>query len=210
QDAASAIPVQLLGSLAGKSALDLCAAPGGKTLQLCAAGAAVTSVDQSAQRLERLRDNLKRTRLEAQVIVADALTFNPETTFDAVLLDAPCSATGTIRRHPDLPYIKTAAQIGTLARVQSGMLAQAAKLVKPGGVLIYCVCSLEAAEGERQIAPFLVRHSQFTISPISAGECGIETHMLTEQGFLRTLPHMATGRSPGLDGFFAARLTRSF
>ena len=210
QDAASAIPARLLGPLAGKHALDLCAAPGGKTLQLCAAGAQVTAVDNSVRRLERLRDNLNRTHLGAEIIVADALTFDPARSFDAVLLDAPCSATGTIRRHPDLPHVKTAAQIGVLVQRQSRMLAQAAKLVKPGGMMVYCVCSLEAAEGERQIEPFLARHPQFSLVPISAGECGIEPHMLTEQGFFRTLPHMAIGGSRGLDGFFAARLKRSF
>ncbi|MBC8036642.1 MAG: RsmB/NOP family class I SAM-dependent RNA methyltransferase, partial [Rhizobiales bacterium] len=200
---------RLLGRLAGKTVLDLCAAPGGKTLQLCAAGAHVTAVDNSAQRLERLRDNLKRTRFEAEVVVADALTFD-RAGFDAVLLDAPCSSTGTIRRHPDLPYLKTAAQIGDLVSIQSRMLNQAAKLVRPGGMLIYCVCSLEAAEGEKQIAPFLARHPDFSVVPISAGDCGIEAHMLTGPGFLRTLPHMAIGGSRGLDGFFAARLKRPF
>ncbi len=210
QDAASAVPARLMGALAGKSVLDLCAAPGGKTLQLCAAGGQVTAVDDSVRRLERLHGNLKRMGFEAEVIVANALTFDPAVSFDAVLLDAPCSSTGTIRRHPDLPYIKTAEQIGALAALQSHLLAQAAKLVKPGGVLVYCVCSLEPAEGEKQIGPFLGGHGQFCVTPISAGECGIESHMLTEQGFLRTLPHMAIGGSRGIDGFFAARLTRAF
>ena len=169
----------------------------------------MTAVDSSARRIERLRGNLNRTHLVAEAILADALAFDPQHGFDAVLLDAPCSATGTIRRHPDLPHVKTAAQIGVLVQRQSRMLAQAAKLVKPGGVLVYCVCSLEAAEGERQIAPFLAQHPQFSLEPISAGECGIELHMITEQGFFRTLPHMAIGGSRGLDGFFAARLKRS-
>lgn len=210
QDAASAIPARLLEPLAGKSVLDLCAAPGGKTLQLCAAGARVTALDNSAQRLERLRDNLKRARFEAEVIVADGLSFEPATQFDAVLLDAPCSATGTIRRHPDLPYRKTAAQIGALVTLQSRLLEQAARLVRPGGTLIYCTCSLEAAEGERQIAPFLARHPEFSVMPVSTGESGIEAHMIAAPGHLRTLPHMAIGGSHGLDGFFAARLMRSF
>jgi len=210
QDAASAIPARLLGELAGKSVLDLCAAPGGKTLQLCAAGARVTAVDNSAKRLERLRDNLKRTGFHAEIRVADARTFDPGEKFDAVLLDAPCSSTGTIRRHPELPYIRRAAEIGALAPTQSRMLAQTAKLIKPGGLLLYCVCSLEASEGERQIAPFLNRHPQFAVAPVSAGECGIEAHLLTGHGFLRTLPYMGVGSSRGLDGFFAARLIRSF
>ncbi len=210
QDAASAIPVRLLGEVGGKTVLDLCAAPGGKTLQLCAAGARVTAVDISSKRLERFQANLKRMSFAAELIVADALTFEPEERFDAVLLDAPCSATGTIRRHPELPYIKQAADIGVLAQVQSRMLAQASTLVNPGGMLVYCVCSLEEAEGEEQIAQFLARHPQFSVAPISPGESGVEAHMLTEQGCLRTLPHMVIGGSRGLDGFFAARLTRSF
>lgn len=210
QDAASAIPARLLGEVASKTILDLCAAPGGKTLQLCAPGARVTAVDSSGRRLERLRDNLKRTGLEAQVIVSDALAFEPEEKFDAVLLDAPCSATGTIRRHPELPYIKQAADIDVLAQVQSRMLEQAAKLVKPGGRLVYCVCSLEMDEGERQVAPFLAQHPEFVVEPVSPGESGIEAQMVTKQGYLRTLPHMAIGGSRGLDGFFAARLKRSF
>lgn len=210
QDAASAIPARLFGKVAGQSVLDLCAAPGGKTLQLCAGGAHVTAVDNSARRLERLEDNLKRARFDAEVIVADALTFDPGVRFDAVLLDAPCSSTGTIRRHPELPYIKTAADIGPLLPIQSRMLAQAAKLVKPGGMLVYCVCSLEAAEGERRIEPFLAKHPQFAVASISPGECGIEAHMLMENGYLKTLPPMAIGGSRGLDGFFAVRLMRSF
>ncbi|HUR44037.1 MAG TPA: RsmB/NOP family class I SAM-dependent RNA methyltransferase, partial [Aestuariivirga sp.] len=210
QDAASAIPARLLDEIGGQSVLDLCAAPGGKTLQLCAAGAEVTALDKSAGRLARLRDNLKRARFEADVILADALTFDPDKRFDAVLLDAPCSATGTIRRHPDLSYIKTAVEISALAPIQSRMLRQAAKLVKPGGTLVYCVCSLEVAEGERQVAPFLVQHPEFSVAPISVGEGGVDAHMLTEQGFLRTLPCMHIGGAAGLDGFFAVRLRRSF
>lgn len=210
QDAASALPARLLGDVAGQTILDLCAAPGGKTLQLSAAGARVTAVDNSARRLERLRENLERTGFDAEVIVGDALTFDSKASFDGVLLDAPCSSTGTVRRHPELPYIKQAADIGALTQLQSRMLAQAAKLLKPGGLLVYCVCSLEAAEGERQIAPFLAKHPHFAVAPLYPGECGIEAHMLTEQGHLRTLPHMAVGRSRGLDGFFATRLIRSF
>ncbi len=210
QDAASAMPVRLLGALAGKSAIDLCAAPGGKTLQLCAAGARVTALDSSGPRLERLRGNLKRTGFEAEVIVADALNYEPDVQFDAVLLDAPCSATGTIRRHPDLPYLKSAAQMGAQLSLQARLLRQAAGLVKPGGMLVYCTCSLEPAEGERQITTFLPSHPEFTVAPILAGECGIETPMITVSGCLRTLPHMAIGASQGLDGFFAARLTKTF
>jgi 16S rRNA (cytosine967-C5)-methyltransferase len=209
QDAAAAMPARLLGALTGKSVADLCAAPGGKTLQLCAAGADVTAVDSSAQRLERLHGNLRRARFEAEVIAADVLDFAPPNQFDAVMLDAPCSATGTIRRHPDLAYLKTAAQTAALVALQARLLANAAALVRPGGQLIYCTCSLEPQEGERQIAAFLAGTDRFAIAPISPGECGIESHMITGQGTLRTLPFMSIGGVSGLDGFFAARLTRS-
>ena len=210
QDAAAALPAQLLGPLAGSTVLDLCAAPGGKTLQLAAAGASVTAVDISAQRLERVHDNLRRTGLSAQIIAADVLSFEPGRDYDAVLLDAPCSATGTIRRHPDLPYVKTAQQAGHLVPLQARMLAKAAALVRPGGRLVYCTCSLEPAEGERQITAFLAAHPHFAALPITAGECGIEAAMIDAEGNLRTLPSMSIGASQGLDGFFAARLTRSF
>ena len=210
QDAAAALPAQLLGPLAGSTVLDLCAAPGGKTLQLASAGASVTAVDISAQRLERVHDNLRRSGLAAHIIAADVLSFEPGGDYHAVLLDAPCSATGTIRRHPDLPYVKTARQAGHLVPLQARMLAKAAALVRPGGRLVYCTCSLEPAEGERQIAAFLAAHPHFAALPIAAGECGIEAAMIDAEGNLRTLPSMSIGASQGLDGFFAARLTRSF
>ena len=208
QDAAAAIPAKLLGELKGKTAVDLCAAPGGKTLQLCAAGATVTAVDNSAIRLERLRDNLKRAKFAAEVVVSDVLAMTGQ--FDAVLLDAPCSSTGTIRRHPDLPYLKTATQIAGLIALQARMLAHAATLVQPGGLLVYCTCSLEPQEGERQIDGFLAANPAFRIAPITAGECGIEAHMITPQGTLRTLPFMTIGGQAGLDGFYAARLSKAF
>jgi 16S rRNA (cytosine967-C5)-methyltransferase len=209
QDAAAAMPARLFGDLAGKTALDLCAAPGGKALQLGAAGARVTAVDQSAQRLTRLHENLRRTGLEAEVIAADVLTFNPPDRFDAVLLDAPCSATGTIRRHPDLPYVKSPEQIGELAGVQRRMLDKAVQWVKPGGTLVYCTCSLEPSEGEDQITRFLTAHPEFSVAPIELGEAGIEAQFINENGYLRTLPFMPIGAAVGLDGFFAARLTHA-
>jgi 16S rRNA (cytosine967-C5)-methyltransferase len=209
QDAAAAIPARLLGDVAGLAVLDLCAAPGGKTLQLAAAGARVTALDQSAARLARLAENLRRCRLEADVVTADALDFAPGQAFDAAVLDAPCSATGTIRRHPDLPYVKTAAQIGSLAEIQHRMLDHAATLVRPGGTLVYCTCSLEEAEGERQVSAFLSRQPAFALAPIHAGEAGLPPEMLNREGCFRTLPSMAIGPSIGLDGFFAARLTKS-
>ncbi len=210
QDAAAAIPARLFGKVGGKTVLDLCAAPGGKTLQLCAVGAQVTAVDSSAARLERLRDNLQRTGLEAEIVVADVLAFDPAKQFDCVLLDAPCSATGTIRRHPELPYIKTGNEIGALISLQARLLAHAAGLVKPGGRLIYCTCSLEPAEGEGQIAAFLSKTEDFRMEPVIPGENGIESHMISPKGMLRTLPFMTIGTETGLDGFFAARLTKSF
>ncbi len=208
QDAAAAMPARLFGDLAGKTALDLCAAPGGKTLQLGAAGARVTAIDQSAQRLTRLRENLLRTGLEAEVIATDVLAFDPPEKFDAVLLDAPCSATGTIRRHPDLPYVKSPGQIGEFAGLQRRLLDRAAQLVKPGGRLVYCTCSLEPGEGEDQIDRFLSANSAFSVVPISPGEAGIEGHFIAGAGMLRTLPFMPIGAATGLDGFFAARLMR--
>ena len=209
QDAAAAMPARLFGDLAGKTALDLCAAPGGKTLQLGAAGARVTAVDQSVQRLSRLRENLRRAGLEAEVIAADVLAFDPPDRFDAVLLDASCSATGTIRRHPDLPYVKSPEQVKELAGLQRRMLDRAAQLVMPGGRLVYCTCSLEPAEGEDQIERFLPANPAFSTIPIRPGEAGIEGHFITGAGSLRTLPFMPIGAAMGLDGFFAARLTRS-
>lgn len=210
QDAAAAVPARLLGDVSGRTVLDLCAAPGGKTLQLAAAGGRVTAVDQSAPRLKRLHENLRRTGLTAEVVTADVLSFAPDEAFDCVLLDAPCSATGTLRRHPDLLYLKSTAQIGALVQLQRRMLAQAARLVKPGGTLIYCTCSLDSAEGERQIAKFLTDEPQFQVMAIAPGESGLPAHLITPQGFFRSLPHMPLGASVGLDGFFAARLTKTF
>jgi 16S rRNA (cytosine967-C5)-methyltransferase len=209
QDAAAAIPARLAGNVAGRRALDLCSAPGGKTLQLCAAGARVTSVDISASRITRLRDNLARMKYEAEIVVADMLLLEPRQTYDVVLLDAPCTATGTIRRHPDLPYVKRPRQIEELTSLQQRMLNKAASMVKPGGVLIYCVCSLEPTEGEARVAAFLAEQAQFALSAIAAGEAGIEPHFITPAGALRTLPFMEIGEAKGLDGFFAARLIRA-
>ncbi len=208
QDAAAAMPVKLLGDLSGKTVLDLCAAPGGKALQLCAAGADVTAVDISAIRLQRLAENLGRAGYRPKVIEGDAMRLDPQLQFDAVLLDAPCSATGTIRRHPDLPYRKTARQIDSLVALQRKMLEKSALHVKNGGTLLYCACSLEPEEGELQIERFLDDNPHFSAVPITPGESGIEGHFVSPAGYLRTLPHMPIGMSLTLDGFFAARLTR--
>lgn len=211
QDAAAALPVRLLGPVAGKSVVDLCAAPGGKTAQLAAAGADVTAVDLSGARLKRLAANLERLHLAAQLVEADAATWSPGRTFDAVLLDAPCTATGTIRRHPDILRLKRPDDAAALADIQSRLLDNAAGLVAPGGTLLYCTCSLEPEEGARQIERFLAHDRRFARSPIAAGVCGIAAEWLTPHGELRTLPCHLPGERPelsGMDGFYAARLTR--
>lgn len=211
QDAAAALPAKLLGDVAGLRVADLCAAPGGKTAQLAAAGARVTAVDASKARLKRVTENLTRLRLEAELIAADASTWKPAEAFDAVLLDAPCTATGTIRRHPDILHLKRIDDIAALIETQRSILDNAAQLVKPDGLLVYCTCSLEPEEGVDQIAHFLARNPGFGREIIKAGECGIEPDWLTEDGDLRTLPTHLTVEKPelsGMDGFFAARLRR--
>jgi 16S rRNA (cytosine967-C5)-methyltransferase len=212
QDAAAALPAKLLGDVRGKSIADLCAAPGGKTIELAALGANVTAVDISESRLKRVSENLRRLSLEARIEAADILKWQPSQEFDSVLLDAPCSATGTIRRHPDIQWLKQPKDIVTLAGLQSRMLDCAAALVKPGGLLVYCTCSLEPEEGEAQVAPFLQHHSEFAFDPIAPAEIAGLGHLLTSSGALRTLPCHGFGEEPvyqGMDGFFAARFRRS-
>ena len=210
QDAAAALPARMLGSVRGRKVLDLCAAPGGKTAQLVAAGALVTALDSSAQRLETLRRNLERLRLCAEVVQADVLEYAPPAPFDAVLLDAPCSATGTARRHPEVLHLKTARQVKDLARLQDRMLDRAAEFVAPGGRLVYCTCSLQTEEGEERAHAFLRRHDgRFQLRPVMPEEVGGLTHLVTGEGFLRTLPHMTIGTEKHLDGFFAARFERT-
>lgn len=208
QDVAAALPVLLLGDVAGKTVLDLCAAPGGKTAQLAALGAKVVAVDQSAQRMDRVRQNLDRLKLTARLRIADVLDFSSDELFDAVLLDAPCSATGTIRRHPELPFIKNEQQIAELADLQARLLGHAAKLVKPGGSLIYCTCSLEPEEGEAQVERFLESQAEYRRAPFAAEDVGGQAQFITAKGDLRTLPSMNIGTEQGLDGFYAARLHR--
>lgn len=211
QDAAATLPARLLGPVEGLEVLDLCAAPGGKSAQLLAAGANTTIVDVSAPRLERLRSNLRRLRFdEAEVITADVLDWSPDRQFDAVLLDAPCSATGTIRRHPDVPHTKTEETIGALASLQAGMLKQARDWVKPGGILIYCTCSLEQAEGEEQIEDFLANNADYARRSVEPEEIGHLPGAITASGDVRTLPFMTYPQTDGfgMDGFFIARLVR--
>ncbi|MDB5508338.1 MAG: Sun protein [Hyphomicrobiales bacterium] len=210
QDAAAALPARLLNVQPGERVADLCAAPGGKTAQLASAGALVVALDRSAERLKRLTANLERLGLSAEIKVGDVLGFDAPA-FDAILLDAPCSATGTIRRHPDVAWTKKAGDVATLAAVQSKMLDRAASLLKPGGRLVYCTCSLEPEEGEQQIAQLLRRNPDLARDPVRAEEIGGLSACITPEGDLRTLPFHLSGDSPrlsGLDGFFAARLVR--
>ncbi|ODT88278.1 transcription antitermination factor NusB [Phenylobacterium sp. SCN 70-31] len=206
QDASAAIPARLLDVRPGESALDLCAAPGGKTLQLAAAGAKVTAVDRSAGRLKRVGENLARTGLAAETVVADAAEWKDGRSFDAVLLDAPCSATGTFRRHPDVLWVASPADIPKLAAVQARLLDSAARRVRPGGRLIYCVCSLEPEEGEAQVAAFLARTPGFDLDPMAPNEGGAPEASLRPDGTLRILPHHLPD---GTDGFYVARLRRA-
>jgi len=204
QDAAAALPARLLGDVSGKSVLDLCAAPGGKTLQLAAAGARVTAVDISPPRLERVSENLSRMKLKAEIVEADFLKWKPKEKADAILLDAPCTASGTIRRHPDLPWLKTEDDVAALSQLQGRMIDRALSFLNPGGVLLYCVCSLQPEEGERQAAAALERNPGLSRQPISADEIGGLEEAITRDGDLRTLPSMLAGKG-GMDGFFAAR-----
>jgi len=206
QDAAATIPVRLLGEVQGKTILDLCAAPGGKTLQLAASGGEVTAVDLSEARLGRLRENLRRTGLAATTLAADVLNPNLAGEWDAVLLDAPCSATGTIRRHPELPYLRDEAQVRELAGLQRRMLRRAAALTRPGGMMVYCSCSLEPEEGEMRIRGFLADTPGFEIVP--AGGNWLPQGAAKPEGWVRTLPSMRYGEAQGMDGFFAAALRR--
>jgi 16S rRNA (cytosine967-C5)-methyltransferase len=208
QDAAAALPVKLLGDVAGRTILDLCAAPGGKTAQLASLGANVTAVDDSASRMQRVRENLDRLHLEANLVIADIMTLPHDELHDGVLLDAPCSATGTMRRHPDLAHLRTEAHVDQLLRLQACMLGEAAKHVKQGGLLVYCVCSLLPSEGTAQVERFLTANGDFEHVPVAASNIGGMAHFITPEGFLRTQPHMPIGPSTGLDGFFAARLRR--
>jgi 16S rRNA (cytosine967-C5)-methyltransferase len=204
QDLASTLPARLI-PCGARTVIDLCAAPGGKTMQLAAAGHQVTALDRAKSRLARLRENLARTNLNARIITADALEWDAPEQFDAVLLDAPCAATGTFRRHPEVLYRARPRVIAESAELQSALLDRAAAAAKPGGSLVYGVCSLEPAEGEDQITAFLARHPDFSMGAADPGVPGI---VPTEQGWLRVLPGMLEEQG-GLDGFFTAHLVRS-
>lgn len=208
QDAAAALPAQLLGSVRGQIVIDLCAAPGGKTAQLATAGARLMSVDRSNGRMARLETNLQRLGLPAERIVADAQIWRPGAPADAVLLDAPCSGTGTIRRHPDLPRLKTAADVTRLTGLQDRLLDAARDCLKPGGRLLYCVCSLQPEEGPQRIDALLARHGDLRRQPLLPAELRGVAEFMTPAGDLRTLPSAWPDRG-GLDGFYAARLVRA-
>jgi 16S rRNA (cytosine967-C5)-methyltransferase len=205
QDLAASLPARLIPKEA-RDVLDPCAAPGGKTMQLAAAGYAVTAVDASESRLGRLRENLDRTHLEADLITADALKWGPKRQFDAILLDAPCSATGTFRRHPEVLYRARPSIIASSAELQSQLLARAAQWIRPGGALVYSVCSLEPPEGEEVITAFLGTHPQFAID-LPEGDELPKFATPSEQGWVRVLPGLLE-KQGGLDGFFMARLVR--
>lgn len=207
QDIAASLPVRLLGDVSGKNVLDCCAAPGGKTMQLAAAGAQVTALDSSSFRMKRVEENLQRTRLQAQMLVADALSWQPSEPFDAIMLDAPCSATGTIRRHPELPWQRTEQEVARLVKLQRELLSRAIDWLKPGGVLVYAVCSLLPQEGEEQVKQLLESDAPVKLSFINASELGCPGDWVNTVGFLRTLPCFEA-ETGGMDGFFAARLIR--
>lgn len=211
QDAAAALPARLLGEIAGLKVADLCAAPGGKTAQLAAAGAHVTAVDISKNRLNRLASNLQRLNLTAGLVASDLHKFQPEAPFDTVLLDTPCSSTGTVRRHPDVPWVKSPDDIAKLAEVQLRLLETAVRLVKPGGTMAFSNCSLDPVEGEQLAKRFLAARDDIELQPIIAGEiAGIDDY-LTAEGTLRTTPadmDLGMPEISGMDGFFAARFRR--
>jgi 16S rRNA (cytosine967-C5)-methyltransferase len=211
QDAAAALPARLLGPVAGRRIADLCAAPGGKTAQLAWAGAEVTAIDRSDSRLARLRENLHRLGLTATLVCADATEWQADP-FDAVLLDAPCSSTGTIRRHPDIPWLKSEKDIAALADLQRRLLDRGVTLTKPGGFLVFCTCSLEPEEGEQVITALLDKDPRVARRPIVADKILGLDGLLTPAGDLRTLPCHWPNPDPqlaGLDGFYAVRLQRS-
>ncbi len=208
QDAGAALAAPLLGDVEGARVLDLCAAPGGKTAQLAAAGAMVTAIDRSARRLDRVRENLARLRLEADCEVADGSVYEAEAPFDAVLLDAPCSSTGTIRRHPDVARSKTQEDVAKLAALQQRLLDNAVSLVRPGGLIVYSTCSLQPEEGERQIARLIGNGAPVERLPIDPSEVGGLGEIINDLGEVRSLPCHAVDWG-GLDGFHIARLRRT-
>src|SRR3954470_8202431 len=213
QDAAAALPARLFGDVGGKTIVDLCAAPAGKTAQLAQAGAHVTAIDRSPARVARLRENLTRLSLQAETVVADAAEWaGPADGFDGILIDAPCTSTGTIRRHPDVSWLRQESDIAAMTALQRRLLQKSVSLLKPGGTLVYCTCSLEPEEGEHAVAALLVAEPGLRRVPIDASEVSGLSEIVTAEGDLRTLPSHLPNADPklgGLDGFFAARLVKS-
>jgi len=212
QDAAAALPVRLFGDLAGRAIVDLCAAPGGKTAQLAHGGAQVTALDRSPARVARLRGNLARLSLDAETVAADACDWTTDKMFDGVLIDAPCTSTGTVRRHPDVAWLKQESDIAALAAQQAKLIRRGLALLKPGGVLVYCTCSLEPEEGEQVVAALLAAESGVRRQPVDSVELGGLAELITAEGDVRTLPSHLPHADPvmaGLDGFYAARLVKS-
>jgi 16S rRNA (cytosine967-C5)-methyltransferase len=210
QDAAAVLPARLLGNVRDLRVADLCAAPGGKTAQLACAGGQVTAVDRSERRMQRLRQNMERLSLNAEYVVADATQWQAEP-FDAVLVDAPCSATGTIRRHPDVPWLKQPADLEKLTGLQRRLLEHAVHLTRPGGTIVYCTCSLEPEEGIEIVESLLQREAGLQRIPVTPEEVSGLGELLTPAGDLRTLPYHLSHADPqlgGMDGFYAARLLR--
>ncbi len=208
QDAASALPVKLLGDVKGKRVIDLCAAPGGKAAQLAAKGAIVTAIDRSEKRLVRLRENLDRLGLVAELVCADAAEWKPAERADAALVDAPCSSTGTIRRHPDVARLKTPGDISKLTGVQDRLLTAALDMVRPGGLIVYSSCSLQPEEGPDRIAALLDTGRPVTRVDAQPGDIGGLEEVISADGDLRCLPcHLSD--LGGMDGFYAARLKRN-
>ena len=206
--------MRLFGDVKGKSIVDFCAAPGGKTAQLAHAGARVIALDRSPARVARLKDNLARLALPAEAVVADAAEWQSTDSggFDGILIDAPCTSTGTIRRHPDVAWLRQEADIAALTALQKRLLERAAGLLKPGGTLVYCTCSLEPEEGETAVAALLAGGSAFKRVPIEASEVAGLSEIVNAEGDLRTLPcHLphVDPRLAGLDGFYAARLVKT-
>jgi 16S rRNA (cytosine967-C5)-methyltransferase len=208
QDAAAALPARLLGNVAGETVADLCAAPGGKTAQLASQGARVFAVDRSGERLKRVRENLARLGLKAECVTADAASWRPAAKLRFILLDAPCSATGAIRRNPDVPHLKTPMDVKRMAELQDRLLQAAVAMLAPGGLLVYCTCSLETEEGPARIDKLLAQGAPVARLPVMAREIGGLAQCLSPAGDLRSLP-CQLAEEGGLDGFYACRLVRN-
>jgi 16S rRNA (cytosine967-C5)-methyltransferase len=213
QDTAASLPAKLFGDIRGKRVADLCAAPGGKTAQLAFAGAKVTALDLSANRLKRLRSNLERLQLSAETVEANLSAYQPSELFDAILLDAPCSSTGTVRRHPDVPWTKTPEDISKLAQLQAKLLDHAVTIVRPGGIVVFANCSLDKLEGEKVANDLLAKNPAIELVPVAKDEVGGLAELITKEGFVRSTPADLRHENPalsGMDGFFAARFKRKY